>query len=126
MTNKDPDTMTPQELDEAWACAIGWRLQPEWGADKEPAWVDAEGRWKCWPAHLPSPSTNWSHWGLVYEFMVGKGWKFAAWPSMEDEDSITACWTRPLHMSYAAYDPDIRPAMVKSALKALRGEGKGE
>ena len=125
---KNPDTMTNEELDRAWAEAIGWRLQPEWGADKEPAWVDAEGRWKCWPAHLPSPSTNWSHWGLVYEFMVEKGWRSRHYQS-DDGNTKWIFYKQSGPKDYWHREgnaPDLRTASENAALKALRGEGKGE
>jgi len=111
MTDKDIDTMTPQELDEAWACAIGWRLHSLSGE-----------------AHLPSPSTNWSDWGSMYEFMVEEGWWAQIWMMPE----ITRwAWCKGGFKGHGIayveeHDPDIRPAMVKAALKALRGEGKGE
>jgi len=125
MTDKDIDTMTPEELSYEIAKAMGWRLEPYWGADKEPAWVDANGKWKCWPAHLPSPSTNWSDWGSVYEFMRGEGWKSSHDFYLASYRSTVWGWSK--NGRTFSYDaPDIRLAMVKSALKALRGEGKGE
>ena len=121
MTDEQISTMTGPELSQAIAEAMGWRLEPYWGADKEPAWVDAEGRWKCWPAHLPSPSTNWSHWGLVYEFMVGEGWWAQIWMMPE----ITRwAWCKGGFKGHGIayveeHDPDLRTASVKAALKAL-------
>ena len=126
----NPDTMTPAELSHAIAGAMGWALEyieiSYMGSGT--FWVNKNNQ----PVVLAndwSPPTNWSHWGMVYEFMRGKGWE-SDHHTLEN-GSISWEWFKigktskdEILRGYA--DPDIRTAMLKSALMALRGEGKGE
>ena len=127
MTNKDPDTMTPEELSCEIAKAMGWRRERYTPPYTGPinVWVDKKGI-RHLSFHL---LTNWYDWGIVYEWMVGEGWKseHGEYLHAPEEHRYWKKWDG-RHKSdigriFVADGPDLRVASVKAALKALKAEG---
>ena len=124
--NDNIDTLTPEELSTKIAEMMGWKkerqkLPHSFGGHKD-WWVDAKGN-RIMIAYQWTPNLNWHHWGIVYEWMVGRGWK--------DEHTHTEIITRgsvirwtwrksehPIWGYTYVEDPDLRTAMLKAAWKA--------
>ena len=110
---KGEKVVTDAELAEAWAKIMGYEeAGVAYLIDGIPI---LKSHW--------NPLTDWSDWGLCYEWMKRRGWKSSHtvfedewWWSKWDEDGD-------LMYEFVGRDPDIRRAMLLSGLKA---EGKGE
>ena len=119
---QEVDTMTPEELSTAIAEAMGWKKIKKRGWDFA-CWVDKYeaimSQYSNWV-----PCTSWQDFGLVYDHMRRNGWKPE---SCTLSNGIEWGWYKnDIGLDYySAKAPNLRTAMVKSAVKALRGE-KGE
>jgi len=90
----DQHTMTNEEIDRWWAERMGageYRKYPE-DCCQVCGWPLYESieegctRDSCCERPIPkkpkfSPSTSWADFGVVYEWMRRRGWRFAAWPA---------------------------------------------
>ena len=118
---KDKD-LTPEELSVKIAEMMGW-YKPFGCID----WYDRKtGKRVAFSSW--SPPTNWSHWGIVYEWMRDREWDSSHDFSHQlDGEECQWKWDRqlPRHSfeRFKATDLDLRIAMLKAAWKA---EGKGE
>ena len=112
------DTMTPAELSREIAEAMGLYTKVQHGC----VYIHQGGiSWVVF-----SPPTSWADWGMVYEWMRRGGWKRAR--VIIEDDVVQWEWrkrVRGIDRLFIEVDPDIRRAVVKAAIKAVRGE-KGE
>ena len=101
MDMKDPDTMTPCELDQAWGRMIGWDYSTGKGF---------------------YPTSLWEDWGVHYEWMRGRGWKGSH--TDQNDGQVIWAWSKNRGKNrpkvIMAKGPDIRSASLKSGLKAER------
>jgi len=125
----NPDTMTNEELAQAWAEMMGWKL----GKDFEPCrrmlpdvYYVLRGEFWCEIHDIGfSPSTSWADFGITYEWMRGREWWAQIWMMPE----ITRwAWCKGGFKGHGIayveeHDPDLRRASLVAGLKAEK-EGK--